>query len=349
MIVIEARNVHEALPKALNLLLAIGVKRESRNGPVIVFPEPVCTVYERPTERVVFWPERDANPYFHFIESLWMLAGRNDVAFLANIVKRMKDFSDDGEKFHGAYGYRWRKHFGFDQLLSIIKHLSENTDDRRQVLGMWDAASDLRMQKGKKDLPCNTQAIFSVTHEGNVDMMVTNRSNDLVLGCYGANAVHFSYLHEFVARSLRLPVGVYRQVSNNLHAYDNEDFRKVVPILQSPSTTHYDSEWEGAPLRSTVFNLSSTDAETWLAQLDMFLSRGASPGMDPFFRRVADPILRSHAMYKQLKDSNRFSNAFREMDNCADGPWTVACKQWLERREQSHLRKQAASTAEVTP
>ena len=82
MHVIRARNVQEALVVGLQDLRRYGVERESRNGPVVVFPEPVTTVCERPEERVLFHCERDANPFFHLFEALWMLAGRNDLAYL---------------------------------------------------------------------------------------------------------------------------------------------------------------------------------------------------------------------------------------------------------------------------
>src|SRR3974390_2807104 len=111
MRVIKVRNVHLALPKGLALLQEYGVVRDSRNGPVTVMEEPVTTTYIRPCERVLFWKERDANPFFHFFESLWMLAGRDDLAFLTKFVKRFEDFSDDGLTLHGAYGYRWLRYF----------------------------------------------------------------------------------------------------------------------------------------------------------------------------------------------------------------------------------------------
>lgn len=160
MKVINVRNVHHALPLALHELKQEGIDRESRNGPVRVFKTPVTTVYQNPTERVLFWAERDANPFFHFFESLWMLAGQNDVPFLAYFVKRMVTYSDYGKTFHGAYGHRWRQHFKdkdgnkIDQLAIVIKALKENPDDRRCVVQMWDSSVDLGKQG--KDFPCNT-------------------------------------------------------------------------------------------------------------------------------------------------------------------------------------------------
>jgi hypothetical protein len=58
--VINARNVNDALPAGIAYLLEHGVREESRAGPVLVSPTPVTTVYERPQERVLFSPARNA-------------------------------------------------------------------------------------------------------------------------------------------------------------------------------------------------------------------------------------------------------------------------------------------------
>ena len=112
MHVIESQGVSEAFYLGLQLLKENGIRRDSRAGEVIEYPEPVCTVYRAPEQRVLFYEERNANPFFHFFEAFWMLAGRQDVSYVTNFNKRMSEFSDDGVIFHGAYGYRWRNYFG---------------------------------------------------------------------------------------------------------------------------------------------------------------------------------------------------------------------------------------------
>lgn len=150
-------------------------KENSRNGTVLVVDEPVIITYECPTERVLFNTARDANPFFHVYESLWMLAGRNDVEPLAYYNSRIANYSDDGKTFNGAYGYRWR-HAGplrwdlegegeearpnmragvrptstdkegeprIDQLQILINHLRAMPESRRAVLSMWNVENDL--------------------------------------------------------------------------------------------------------------------------------------------------------------------------------------------------------------
>lgn len=331
MKVIRTRNVHQALPLGLSLLNHEGVQRDSRNGPVLVFPEPVTTVYERPAERVVFWPSRDANPFFHLMESLWMLAGRNDVEYVAQYVQRMRSFSDDGVTFHGAYGYRWRQHFDFDQLRAIIKALSRDKDCRRQVLSMWDARADLGREG--KDLPCNLQAVFQIATDGRLDMMVTNRSNDIVWGAYGANAVHFSYLHEFVARAVGVEQGVYRQVSANLHGY-------VAVLDQVKDLPAYAPDPLGHPTPDPYvtglvepFPLMTIEPGAWMDELLMFLSNPEAVGFrDPFFRRVAVPMHLAHEAYKRGSGETKFTEATVLLKTVAATDWQLAAADWIDRR-----------------
>jgi len=101
MKVIEARNVHQALPKALRLLQLHGQPRPSRNGDVLVAPWPVTTVYEQPTERLTFWPQRDVNTAFLLAEALWMLQGRNDLGLPQRYIKDFGRYSDDGQTLLG--------------------------------------------------------------------------------------------------------------------------------------------------------------------------------------------------------------------------------------------------------
>src|SRR6266478_1362063 len=118
---LRVSNVNVALSEGLWWMKSAGVKEDSRNGPVLVSPEPVMTVYTRPTERVLSSPLRDANPFFHLMEALWMLAGRNDVAWPAQFAKQILQYSDDGVILWGGYGARWRRWFGYDQLTLLIK------------------------------------------------------------------------------------------------------------------------------------------------------------------------------------------------------------------------------------
>lgn len=337
MKVISAKNVSEAMLIALSALEAEGVSRDSRNGPVKVFPEPVTTKYKYPDQRVVFYPERDANPYFHFMESLWMLAGRRDVEFPARFASNIANYSDDGVNFHGAYGYRWRhaesledhpdgyQINSLDQLATIAALLKNNPDDRRIVLQMWNA--DLDLGKEGKDFPCNLIATFRISPYGKLDMTVFNRSNDIIWGAYGANAVHFSMLQEVMAAWIGVPLGSYWQISTNFHGYKNILEKHDGITNNTPGHDPY-SLGEVVP-----YQVVNTPIDQWFQDLDMFMSEGAVIGLrDPFFKKVAVPMLQSWEAWKNREDPDFALKAMKHALDIQAQDWRRACVEWLERR-----------------
>lgn len=340
MHVIKVRNVQEALPSGMIYLEKEGVRRESRVGDVLVATVPVTTIYEKPGERVLFWAERDANPFFHFMEGLWMLAGRNDVAWISQFSSNIGQFSDDGITFHGPYGYRWINHFvkevegdqeklyvPFNQLEMIVKMLKANPNERRCVLQMWDAEADLG--RVGKDVPCNTQIYFKIGTDGRLNMTVLNRSNDIIWGAYGANAVHMSMLQEFMAAWIGVPIGRYWQVSNDYHAYVDV-YEKHKSILQAEMTNPYETE-------VTPYPMVNGPIEEWISDLMMFMDEGPVPGFrDSFFRKVVSPIWNAWFAWKQVEGSKkeRVKAALEELSHCRATDWKLACEEWLLRRAQ---------------
>lgn len=342
MKVISARNVNDALLLGLRSLGEEGVERDSRNGPVCVFPGPVTTCYMRPEERVVFFPERDANPYFHFMESLWMLSGRRDVEFPSRFAANIANYTDDGVNFHGAYGYRWRNHFTaqgevftgemtsgshfvIDQLETIANLLKQNPDDRRVVLQMWDTQADLGMEG--KDFPCNLMATFRINPYGKLDMTVFNRSNDMIWGAYGANAVHFSVLQEVMAAWIGVPMGCYWQVSTNFHAYHNTLEKHSGLFNLSPGFDPYELG-EVTPLP-----IVNGPIDQWFQDLQMFMDVGPAIGLqDRFFKKTAVPMLQSWNAWKDREDPNHREKAMHFAKEILSPDWRRACVEWLERR-----------------
>lgn len=338
MKVIYSRNVNDAVVKGAQLLKEGGQSQDSRAGGTLEYPEPVCTVYERPLERVLFDPVRDANPFFHLMEALWMLAGRNDVAWLARFNQRMATYSDDGVVFNAAYGYRWRQQFNLangstDQLSAIVKLLRADRDSRRAVLQIWDAKADLGV--ASKDLACNTQAMFKV-RGGRLNMTVSNRSNDIVWGCYGANAVHFSVLLEYMAARIGVEPGQYRQISDSFHAY-HDTWSKISDIAQRFNGDPYTRG--DASVYPLAARPDSFDAELtrWLESTPEQLSfedwerEVEAKWQNPYFMRVATPVHNSWFAYKR-KDREAAS---RWLDRCAATDWQRAAREWLQRRESS--------------
>ncbi len=346
MFVVRARNAHQMLPELMYQLRQNGIKRQSRNGPVLRISGPTCLEYERPTERVVFWPERDANPFFHLLEAMWMLAGRNDVAYVSSIVSSMAQFSDNGREFHGAYGYRWRNHFHIDQVLTIALALKANPDCRRQVLAMWDCPEDLGVNS--KDIPCNTHAYFSRDENGRLDMTVCNRSNDAVWGAVGANCVHFTVLQEFIAGLIGCEVGKYWQVSNNMHLYlDKHEslMNQLADIANTSEGLAQDDPYAMEHVYATPL-LPFGDAERFDRDMRFFLDEGMTLGItDQFVRKVLVPVVLALMVMKRGEAPRKFESARLHLAALPEkSDWRIACEQWVDRRQVNWEKKCQAST-----
>lgn len=339
MLVIEARNVQEAVCHGAYFLEQSGVRSPSRYGDVIVYPTPVTTLYRNPTERVIFHAQRDAHPIFHLMESLWMLSGRNDVEFPAYFVKRMASFSDDGVSFHAAYGHRWRNRWAFDQLGEAAALLRNKPLSRRAVVCMWNPQDDLHTHEEIKDIPCNLIATFQKNAATDaLDMTVFCRSNDMVWGAYGANAVHLSVLHEYLAGIARMNVGVYYQISNNFHAYDNT-FDKVRDLSKFPINgwMNYVCPYERHQVQPYPM---VHDPVLWDADLGYFMLDPTAPReyANPFFHEVARPLYMAHSDYKDKSNPERFAYAREWVKDCKATDWQLATNEWLDRREMEAIR-----------
>ena len=205
---------------------------DSLNGPTLEIPEPASIQYLLPCERVLFDATRDSNHFLGFFEALWIIAGRQDVKFLADIVPNMANFSDDGVRYFSAYGHRLR-HLApgradgtardTDQIREAIDRLKANPDDRQVVLTIRDPQD---MWYRGKDTACNLMVDCKI-RSGRLNIHVFNRSNDFVWGMLGTNAVQFSTLQEYMAGHIGCAVGTYHQTTSSMHVYVNEQWSKI--------------------------------------------------------------------------------------------------------------------------
>lgn len=349
MYVIKCANVNEALPQGVRFLRDNGVRTTSRNGPVLVSPVPVTTVYYKPQQRVLFSELRDANPFFHLFEALWMLAGRNDSEFPSRYAAQMAQYSDDGRTLNGAYGFRWRHYFGYDQLKQAIDELYTNPMSRRVVIAMWDGGSVREEQSGdfhkaihgSLDVPCNTHVYLSLV-TGMLDLTVCCRSNDIIWGAYGANAVHFSVLQEYIAVALGRQVGNLYQISNNYHAYiDRPDTQRLFNAGRFTPDDRY-LPW-AHPSNTRVMTaspspLSFGSREIFDEAVKMFVDdplNEDSAQVSSFIAAIARPMALAHAQHKSGDTEGAIA---RLKETNVD--WHVAGAEWLERRLKAKLAKE---------
>lgn len=355
----KACNVNDAfaqLVKAFNAGELDTITTSSRNGPVLQAVHPVTICYENPRQRVLMNKARDANPFFHLFESLYMLSGGQLIKPLAHYVSNMKNYSDDGVTQNGAYGHRWLN-LHTNQVSIIINHLQDQPNSRRAVLQMWDVSRDLKKIDDQfkdimyyhpgwtpkkygtsKDVCCNLSCVFmqrDVNGTQYLDMTVFNRSNDLIWGALGANVVHFSFLQEYIANCLGVQVGRYHQVSSNMHVY--VDNWKPEEWLSNKVQLGY------GPVLQQCRHPLLTDRARFDAELDMFvdaysyLNREDIKFEEPFLQKVAKPMCLAFNAHKDRD----YKAAYGHLAEVDSDDWRVAGYYWIGKREQNWRKKNA--------
>lgn len=320
-------------------------RKKSRAGEVLSCVEPVLIKYALPRERVLFNSARDANPFFHLFEALWMLAGQNDVATLKFYNSKIGEIaSDDGLIFNGAYGYRWRNanqqvYQGdggwvvFDQLSFLISHLRNNMNSRRAVLQMWNVEDDLLNVDKVKDVCCNTAVYFQVKNE-ELHMTVTNRSNDLIWGLLGANYVHFTMLQEYMANCLGVALGDYNHFTNDLHVYEDnwEPERWLAPYYRTKEELEVTAYSQlVAPKGCRLVQ----DKEVFDQEVKEFVTSPAQEFREPFLEHVAKPMCLAFAAHKQ----RNYARAIGWCSLVASDDWGLAATTWINKRLKAWSEK----------
>lgn len=316
MNVIKGASAPELYTEALAKVPLWVHQENSRNGPVYSVHDPVILQLNNPLQRVLFDPVRRANPYFHVMEFIWMMAGDNSTSWISQFNTGFRNYAETNGLHHGAYGHRWREHFSHDQLLCAVDELQRDPESRRVVLSMWDPDAD--QGRKKKDLPCNTHIYLRIVN-GKLDLTVCNRSNDLFWGMLGSNIVHMTMLQEVLASAIGVPVGVYRVFTNNLHVYTKMPrFQELWTARHSPDLYH-----PTMPKLGHFPVLSEVTLDQFTSECHAFIHCPQERYNSPWLEHVATPM---YLEYMNRLEKTRYIGM--HLANIADDAWRMACKLW---------------------
>lgn len=150
------------------------------------------------------------------------------------------------ETFEGvaaAYGYRWRTHFGRDQLADAVEALRRDPSNRRVVVSAWDPASDGLLSEGQKNVPCPAMFTLSISG-GELHSTMLLRSSDVFVGL-PYDVLGHALLLAAVAAELGVKLGVAHFTLAHAHLYEPHwemalkavGQQPVVPEVALPSWT----------------------------------------------------------------------------------------------------------------
>jgi thymidylate synthase len=156
-------------------------------------------------------------------EQIWFISGaRKTTDFLQNFTKIWNDFANPEEVVTVAYGYRWRKHFGRDQLKLLLQLLKNEPTSRQGVVVAWDPSQDGLSLVKKKNIPCPYTFTVNLIG-GRLHLHNIVRSNDVILGL-PTDVAGFALLAQILAQKLGVRPGLYSHSISNAHIYDTHYF-----------------------------------------------------------------------------------------------------------------------------
>ena len=181
------------------------------------------------TRPVLTVPTRKLSYTFMVAEAHWILDGDDRVSTIAPYNDHISNFSDDGERFFGAYGPKIQA-----QLPYVVTKLKEDPDTRQAGLNIWRESPP-----ATKDVPC-TVSIFFQIRSGELHCNVFMRSSDLWLGL-PYDVFNFSMLAHLVAGLInegRLPADMIKPgtlflTAASSHLYQ-ENFTQARECVKNP-------------------------------------------------------------------------------------------------------------------
>lgn len=270
-----------------------GREQASRAGSTREMLHAAFTIRD-PLERWVLARRPAINPAFAIVETVWILAGRNDSALPNHWNPELPKYTGPGKHYHGAYGHRLRCRFGLDQLERAYRTLSKNPHSRQVVLQIWDSRIDLPDEEGQaasSDIPCNLLSMLKV-RDGKLEWTQVMRSNDLFRGV-PYNFVQFTVLQEVMAGWLGLCVGSYDHLSDSLHVYEDdfgllEGFDGQAEIMPNTDSLALSKEESDEAFAALEKRLDAMTSDNLTEERMRELSEGASlPEAFENFLRVA--------------------------------------------------------------
>lgn len=217
---VSERGINEAYLK-FDQHFSDGVEDEvaSRAGNTREILHTVLTLSD-PRDRWITVRVPSISPAYSFAELIYVMVGSNRADDINPWNPSLPKYQGDYKYYPGAYGFRLRKAYGFDQIEKTYEALSCNPNSRQVLMDIWSPEIDFPKKYGEpagKDIPCNIMSMLKIRN-GILYWTQVMRSNDLFLGL-PYDIVLFTSLQEIIAGWLDVDVGEYVHYCDSLHYY----------------------------------------------------------------------------------------------------------------------------------
>ncbi|WP_439592030.1 thymidylate synthase [Microbacterium sp.] len=280
---------------------------------------------EHPGERLLLVPGRNNNIFAAIAEAMWVLAGRNDLAYLTPYLKRAPDFSDDGgDTWRAGYGPRLRDWNGTDQLAETVQLLRTDATTRRAALTLFDPDRDF---VHSNDIPCNNWLHF-IARDGRLHLHVAARSTDIWWGFSGINAFEWSILLEMMAHWVGLEVGRLAFFTSSLHLYERH-YQQAAIVLNSTPAPSYPSA--SSPPFDTSWDEFDRELGKWM-DIEQQLRTGTD--LDDIEHGLRDPLMNSYLrmidLYWSFQRQGDTARVRQKLQDLGDTDLRQAAMQFIE-------------------
>lgn len=218
--------LHEHYLNILNLAITSPIEKNERTGENIkVIEYPVNMVLDIRDNIVPTIGVRKTYPKSAAAEIAWFLQGKQDASFVNKYTPFWSKFIEDIDTPNGtiqgvkaAYGYRWRNHFGVDQIADAIEILKKDPTNRRVYVNAWDSKEDGKSDIEQLNVPCPVGFNLCIVN-GRLNSSLTLRSSDVFVGL-PYDIMGHAYLVAAIASSLNVEVGFISINLNHAHLYE---------------------------------------------------------------------------------------------------------------------------------
>ncbi len=317
--IITSRNVNDAFYMIAENMLLNGTYSYSKNTKYLeVYP--LGVTIKNPKERCLLLPKRYNSIFASIAETIWLLAGKNDICFLEYYLERAKDFSDDGYTWRGAYGPRIFNWNGINQFSNCISALRENINTTRACISIFNPQVDHDITK--RDIPCNNWIQF-LHRDNRLNMNVSLRANDLIWGFSGINIFAWTTLLELASNWLNISIGEYNHFVCNMVIFERH-FYRIKNILDNKLVNDIYSEFDS--IKKIKIDICENNFDTELKmffdieykvrnnEISLYEYKALKNSISSSYLRYCLDMLTSFIYYKEQK-YEEFIHLWKSIDN----------------------------------